>query len=73
MVNLTSFIPGVSPAKQQLQRLRKANQALSASTFARSSGGESELKTNLQYTHRDADKLTTTQAVCNYQFAALLP
>ena len=52
---------------------RKANQALSESTVACSSGDVQELKTNLQYNQKDADKLTTAQAVCSYQFTALLP
>ena len=65
---MKSFLHNVSPAKQQLRRLRKANQALSECTSVHSSGDVSELRTNLQYTHRDADKLRTTQAVC-YQLS----
>ena len=48
-------------------------QALSELTFARLSGDEPELKTNLQHTQKDTDKLTTAQAGYSYQFAALLP
>ena len=60
-----------SPAKQQLQRLHKANQALPERTVAHLSGDVQELKTNLQYNQKDADKLTTAQDVCSYQFPAL--
>ena len=47
-------------ARQQLKRLHKAYQALFECTFAHSSRDVPELK-------------TTAQAVCSYQFAAILP